>query len=244
MNIAIVDDVEVILEGLRHILTDYAAANRMEFDFSLFSNAEDLLRDYTPYQYTIIFLDILMDGMDGVEAAKKIREVDRDTIIIFLTSSVDHMPHAFLVHAYDYITKPMDAGRLFQVLDDILKRKTDPDADRLTFVSNRQQVSLPYKDIVTIRAESNYLEILDRRRNVWRTRMTFSSMQETLSEDGRFLLILRGILVNMDFVTGFSEDTCHMKGDMHLPINIRNAKKIEQKWKNYNFQKVRNKPRT
>ena len=52
--------------------------------------------------------------------------------------------------------------------------------------------------------------------------------------------MISGVLVNMDHVTGFSDNTCMLGGEIRLPVNIKNTKKIEQTWQNYIFAQKRN----
>ena len=238
MNLALVDDNRAERDGLRDILRAYGAANRLELGIDVFPSAEALLADYRPFRYTVIFLDIYMDGMSGVEAARRIRALDDDVLLVFLTTSGEHMPEAFRVHAYDYIQKPADAGRLYRALDDILKRHTT-DSVKLTFTSGRTEVGLPYEEIAAVCSAGHYLEITDRKGAVYKARMTFSSARELLDRDGRFLQILRGILVNMDCIQDFVGGVCRLKGGLQLPINVRNRKKIEQTWQNYVFSRIR-----
>ena len=73
--------------------------------------------------------------------------------------------------------------------------------------------------------------------------MTFSSIKDKLDEVNHFLQLLRGLLVNMDYITDFDNETCRLKGNISLPINVRNAKKIEQVWHNYMFNKIRREQR-
>ena len=242
MNIALVDDMEVELELIEYILKEYAAIHRMDLTISCFTSSEALLEDYHPLKYSVIFLDIYMEGITGVQAAEKLRAIDRDALIVFLTSSdeLDHMLNAFSFHAYDYILKPTDPGRVFRVMDDILQNHTNVDCKWLSFNSNRRDYSLPYSDIVVVRTDSaNYLELIDQKGTSYRTRMTFTYASDLLSQDRRFLLILRGVIVNMDYICGFSDNTCHLEGDLHLPINVRNSQKIEQTWQNYRFSSFR-----
>ena len=86
MNIALVDDLAAELDRMEGILDEYATSNGLQIDIQRFASAEELLDVYRPYQYTVVFLDIYMDGATGVEAAQRIRQVDADTIIVFLIS--------------------------------------------------------------------------------------------------------------------------------------------------------------
>ena len=71
------------------------------------------------------------------------------------------------------------------------------------------------------------------------TRMNFRDISELLTDDFRFLLIIRGILVNMDYIIRFADHSCYMEGMHQLPVNVKKYKHIEELWKNYIFQKIR-----
>lgn len=239
MNVAIVEDTSVSRELLKHILGEYAAIHNISLDITLFASSEELLSDYRPLMYTVIFFDIYMDGMNGVDAAEKVRENDSDTLIVFITASGDHMPHAFRFHAFDYIQKPFDNERIYQVMDDILRRVTKPEPQRFFFTFDKRDVALSFDDVVLVRAEANYIDITDRHGAEYHPRMTFTSAQEQLTRDSRFLVLLRGVLVNMDYVEKIEGDTCYMYEGSQIPVSIRNSKKIEQIWRNYVFSSSR-----
>lgn len=235
MNLALIDDIPMETERLKTLLKHYASTHGLIFDVDCFSGAEDFLAEYHPFQYTIIFMDIYMNGMSGVDAAGIIRSLDSDVFLIFLTGSGDHMSDAFRCHAYDYIQKPADPDRLFKVLDDITK-KLHP-TNTLAFSSERTTYSIPFDDIIYVHAANHHLEITDTAGITYKTRTKFSTINDVLSKDGRFLLVLRGVLVNMDYVQDFNDGCCHLDSDICLPINIRNSKKLEQIWKNYKLHK-------
>ena len=233
MNIAIVEDNREDREALEALLRSYAAIHRADFETTHFSDAGLLLSAYQPLQYTVIFLDIFLEGTSGLEAANEIRRQDKDTILIFITTSDEHQADALHVHAFDYITKPISQEDIYRVMDDILSQYTAADTRRLTFTSSRKEYSLAYSEI------ANYQEILDKYGESYKTRMTFSAVSGELAQDSRFLRILRGIFVNMDYVTGFRDGTCLLYNSPPLPLNVRYARQIEQVWKNYTFSKLR-----
>ncbi len=238
MNIALVDDMQAERDAVSAILRQYASVNGLDLRVDCFSRGEDLLQDYRPFRYTVIFLDIYMDGMTGTETARRLRETDGDALLIFLTSSGEHMPDAFRVHAYDYVRKPPEASRIFQIMDDILSRHTSA-GSMLTFPSGRTEYSIPYGSIAAVCSAGHYLDITDQNGASYRTRMTFSSVRDALARDGRFLLISRGILVNMEHILGFSDGVCRLRGSLSLPYNLRNRRQIEQTWQNYVFRTIR-----
>ena len=240
VNIAIIDDLPEELENIRRILSGYAAASRIGLSISAFSSAEELLADYRPLQYGAVFLDIYMEGMSGIDAARRIRETDKDALIVFLTTSEDHMPEAFRLHAYEYIIKPVSKEKLFPVMDDILRRTTPVEAPRFSFVTPQGETAISYDDLVMVGTDAhNYLEVTDSFGETQKTRMTFSAAGELLLQDKRFLLIRRGVIVNMAFILEFDDDLCRLTVGRSVPISIRSRKKLEQTWNNYLMDRMR-----
>ena len=90
MNIAIIDDIETERFRLEQILKQYAVINQLEMNIEQFSGGEAFVKNYQPFQYTVIFLDIFMDGISGIETAEIIRQSDEHAVIVFLTTSEVH----------------------------------------------------------------------------------------------------------------------------------------------------------
>ena len=248
MNIAVIDDMPEERTAVKELLKEYAALNRFEAGISEFSSAESFLKDYFPLQYAVIFMDIYMDGMTGVEAVRKIRETDSNVIIVFLTTSEDHRADAFSCHAYDYLLKPVSKESLFRTMDDILKIRTVIDRQKFMFSSQRRDYSIPYADIVFIRTEtagSNYLELVDRAGNSYRIRMTFSAVCRTLADDSRFLAVQAGSIVNLEHIILLKDKCCIMsvrdgETTVRLPYAVKKEKEIKRIWQNFMFESIRN----
>ena len=238
MQIALVDDMKMEIIFIKTILDQYAIDRDLEISTTCFHSAEDLLSEYKEGVFDLIFLDIYMEGMSGIEAARQIRETDSDTTIVFLSSSLDFMQDAFYIHAYDYIEKPATKERIYHTMDAVLQKRGILNPPKLTFTSNRIEYSLPHSDIVLISTgNANYLDIHDKEGRVYHTRMTFSSVCRLLEESQSFLLVIRGVLVNMDYITDIRDGVCYIKGDIVQPVNGRNCKKIVQMWKDYKSPK-------
>ncbi len=242
MNIAIIDDVPGEIKEVTALLKQYAALNQMEIEIDRFSCAESFLKKYRPLLFTVIFMDIYMEGMTGIEAAELIRQTDRSAALIFLTTSEEHRADAFRCHAYDYLTKPVRKDSLFRTMDYLLRIKTETGEQTLLFSSNRREYSLPYSEIVCIRTESNgsnYLEIRGTSGNTYRTRMTFSSVSQQLMEDNRFILLQSYVLVNLEHIAQLKENCAVLAGGEQLPFSSRKAKEIRHVWQSYMFANIR-----
>ncbi len=241
MNIAIVDDRQAETDALKGLLSEYAVRDGLVFNFDEYTGGEAFLENYEAFRYTVIFLDIFMGGMTGIDVAEQLKHTDPDTPIVFLTTSSDHMGAALSIHAYDYIRKPVEKKRLFGMMDDLLRRQTELHAKTLTFSSDKVDFVLPLADIVSIGTDgTNYLTITDKTGTEHRTRRTFSGVCEELADENRFLSVTRGLLVNMDYISRLTDTECILRGGATYPLfTKKKGKDVKEKWKNYVLNRAR-----
>ncbi|MBQ9606398.1 MAG: response regulator transcription factor [Lachnospiraceae bacterium] len=236
MNIALVDDQEADRIHLERILQKYDSIHQLGIDCSHFADGKDLLKDYRPFMYTVVFLDIYMDGISGIEAARRIREVDDSTDIVFTTTSEVYRPDAFSLFATSYIIKPCTQEQVFRLLDHIFRLRTGS-KEFFSFSFDRHDFSLPYEDIASLITDGNYLSIKDRTGRSYRTRMTFSEATERL--DSRFLILVKGIADNIDMIAQIKDEHCRMQDGSVLPLNVKRQTLLREQWLNYKFTKIR-----
>ena len=130
-SVAIVDDEAVtraaLVEGTRRA----AGEAGVQVDLASFPCAEDLLGSDLEV-YDIILLDIAMQGMDGMACARRIRETNRDVLILFVTSMVQYAVQGYQVEAFDYLVKPFTPGVLEQSLGRAFQKLRDRAPRRIT----------------------------------------------------------------------------------------------------------------
>ena len=107
MNIAICDDSTEYLDRIEQLLEPYIEANYLKI--SRFTSGEEFLDSINKdHIYDIIFLDIEMAQISGLEAARKIREKESNSIIIFITSHISYVSDTFRLSAFQFLLKPID----------------------------------------------------------------------------------------------------------------------------------------
>ena len=183
-------------------------------------------------------MDIFMSGMSGVETAQKIRQIDSHVILIFLTSSADFMPDAFRVHAFHYILKPYQKDAIFTCLTDAFLQLPPPETI-ISFSVNTIELHIPASQIVCIMADSHYTWIMDRDGQTYHPCAAFGTFSKQLLDDSHFLLVSRGVLCNMDDIESFTSDGCLLSNGKTVPVTMRNARRLEQTWRDYCFSKTR-----
>ena len=120
-HIAIVDDEKSFSDTLKEYVEQYQKENGGELQVSVFSNGLDLLDNYH-YEYDLILLDIEMPGMNGMEVAQKIRALDEDVVLMFITNMAQYAIHGYSVGALDFVTKPLNYNTFSMKLTRALKR--------------------------------------------------------------------------------------------------------------------------
>lgn len=106
MNIAVCDDLPEYREKLKTLLNPYISANQL--NIAEFCRGEDLLDACEKgVLWDIAFLDIEMDGLTGIETGKRLRKLQRDIIVIFVTSHINYVSDAFRQDAFQFLLKPV-----------------------------------------------------------------------------------------------------------------------------------------
>ena len=126
MYIAVCDDLAREREAVIEMLDRWQAARQTALHFKVFSHAGELLEAAQRERFTLYLLDIMMPGLDGMDAAREIRQADDAAEVVFLTSSPGFAYESYGVRAMDYLLKPVSEERLFAILDSLSLREQRP----------------------------------------------------------------------------------------------------------------------
>jgi len=122
-------------------------------------NGHDALLLASSHSPVIIFLDIEMPGLNGVECAKKLAEICPSSYIVFITAHEEYMPEAFEIYAFDYIVKPFKPERVKQTILRINNTINRPQENGVAFRENKPPVS--GRLIIKNKNEINFININD-----------------------------------------------------------------------------------
>ena len=117
MRIAIVDDLAAERTLLKGRLEWQLQRRKVQADILEYESGETFLEAARKAPFTAAFLDIYMDGMTGMEAAKKLRKTDTDCLLVFITTSTDHALEGFQVRALHYLVKPLTEADIDALTD-------------------------------------------------------------------------------------------------------------------------------
>lgn len=239
MKVAIADDNHQVLTEVKNLLGSFFEQRAIPLDLAVFDSAQDFIDSLSKETYDLVIMDIYFDGqsLTGVDAIRALRQTDRRANVVFLTDSSDHMADAFQVHAFSYVIKGQLDTMLPQVMEDLLAVITVRRS--ITLSSGKQTIILPIEEIASIETDGHYLVISSTDGEVQRIRMTFSEITKKLEHAKEFLLINKGILVNMDQIRTFENKMVVLMNGTQLPARVRGYAGIVRQWHDYNFDKLR-----
>ena len=107
MKVTLIEDDMQAAELLKSYLFRYGAENGIEFEVGLYSDAELFLKEYKKECAAIVFLDIELPNIDGMTAARLLREQDPSVVIVFVTKMVQYAAKGYEVDALDFLVKPV-----------------------------------------------------------------------------------------------------------------------------------------
>ena len=119
IRIAVCDDEPEVVEKINDSITCFRSDNKSDFTVEKYYSGESLVK--SKKKSDLVFLDIEMKELDGIETAQEIRSEDVDVKIVYITSYTDYWKRAYKVHAFDFISKPFSDEEIHNVLKDFLK---------------------------------------------------------------------------------------------------------------------------
>lgn len=141
-RIAIVEDEAAVREQLAGYVQRYTRQYGIQFEVTMFTDGVEILEDYRPV-YDIIFLDVEMQHLDGMETARRIRELDSDVLLIFITNMAQYAIKGYAVGALDYVLKPVPVDGGMRRLDAATIYYIESEGHRVHFYTEDGDFSAP-----------------------------------------------------------------------------------------------------
>ena len=202
-----------------------------------YESGDAFLAAFPSKEYQVIFLDICMEGTNGIETARILRRTDPDLLLVFVTSSPEYVWDAFPVHPFDYLLKPYREEKLFQLADE-LRRVLFRAEPELEVRIARQQVHLPLRKIQYAMAQNHYVRIVSDDGEC-RAVSTFSQVEQLLRAQENFIVCNRGVILNMDKVLRLDSDCFEMLDGIRLPVRQKDKNTLFAQFTQYQFRHMR-----
>lgn len=200
IRIAVVEDREYDRKELKKCLSRYEEETRQKFQITEFTDGEDIVTDYTA-EYDLILMDIEMTFLNGMKAAQRIRELDPDVIIIFITNAPQYAIQGYKVNALDYILKPFSYFAFSESMGRALRSVKTTEKEYITLALKGGKRKLDVSRIC-------YVEVQDHLLLYHTTEGTFASKGTIRDAEGqldpkKFFRCNRCYLVNLEYVENY-----------------------------------------
>lgn len=236
MRTAIIDDRSDDRESLYRELDTVLREKGYRVDaIDLFESGEQFLNAFDTGKYDLLFFDIYMEGINGIEAAAAVRRTDRSVKVVFVTTSNDFAAESYSLRADYYLLKPF-------VHEDIVKAI---DIINLEDYEMQRVVRLP-DDSTCLLHDILYSEYYNHRIILYlkngrkkKIRASQAQIEEILCANDSFLTCTKGIIVNLEYVNRIDESTVFLKEGYQVPVSRRRLADIRKAHAAYLFRQVR-----
>lgn len=240
MKIAIVDDEAQAREELRQALMTCETVAQAEVE--MFASGEKFLEAFQPGDFQLVFLDICMQGINGIETALNLRQQDERVPLIFLTSSADYALEGYQAFPAGYLLKPI--SRVLPQLRDILRRcLPNLTATELCVQLNGHELRLPLERVAYIDVQGSH-RVGGRRGSVvhllageaMAVDTSYAEVSASLRQTD-FVECYNHLLVNLAAVATLLEDGFALKNGERLPISRRLYRETAHEYMDYLLRK-------
>ncbi len=218
IKVAICDDLPEEIGKLKVLIENYALDNHLQISVSGFCDEEEIsavLDDASSYD--IIFLDIYMDSLNGLDLAKHITVSGEKSNIIFVSSSSEHALDAFGVNALQYLTKPVNCEKFENAMKIALKHKIKREKT-VSILSGNDIIKIPFDNIIYAEAQRNYQKIHLSNGGTETTRISNTKLYELMQERSEFVRLGVSFILNLKFVSRISAKDIVLTSGKVIPV--------------------------
>lgn len=225
IRIGICDDSFAFLQQAKFIIEHWDGYAK-DIKTEVFEDADTLIHAHTKHPFDIILLDIVMPLLNGMDAAKEIREADPTVKIVFLTTTAEYAVDSYTVKASNYLLKPVEPAKLFDCLQELISDIESTakcitvkasDATHRILLSNIEFVESQGKHIVFSMSDGSTLH----------SNQPLYTYENRLTLDDGFFKCHRSYIVNIDNVSSYTAKEIITRSGCRIPIARNSSKDFE-----------------
>lgn len=229
IKIAICDDDKIILDLLKKEIDTVCSRKNLMADSTAFTSGKQLLKEIETFQ--IVFLDIEMSEMDGIETGCEILRRNPACRIVMATCRTDRFKEVFQFRAYRFLTKPFQISEIEEMFDSYIREQIG--CQTIEVYKDRNPYQVLQKHIRYIYSFGSSIELCIQDQ-IFRKEISLSEA-EALLEKRLFFRIHRQTIVNMLWIDRYKNDMVSI-GSISLPVSRRRKKAFEKAYTEFDLQ--------
>lgn len=240
MRIAIIEDLPSDRAQLAEDISRWAKGQNLPLvpPPDLFDSGEALLAEFSKGKYDILFLDIYMDGINGMETARRIRETDQECRLVFTTTTAEFAVDSYEVDSSWYLVKPYSFEKLAQALERCGTLSLEQGQSLVISGKNGEERLLLHQIAWTEYTNRRIcIHFKDNQEALISMKQTeFSSM---LLKYPYFCDCMKGIIVNLEAVEKLLDDCILLQSGQILPVSRLKYRQVREQFLEYSYAKMR-----
>ncbi|MBF0817705.1 response regulator transcription factor [Microbacterium paludicola] len=217
IRIGVVEDDPVSLDRIVSHIDRYRREHGGRFQVEAFADGADLLHEYRA-DFDVLFLDIMMERVDGMTVARRVREVDSEVVIVFVTASPQYAISGYEVAALSYLLKPVPYSAFAQELERVLAQLRLRERRRLLLATaDGSHHRVDMADILYLESAKHHVLVHTSEAD-YDVVTSLKAMEAELAGEG-FHRCNSGYLVNLRHVIGVDGNDCRLRGGARLQIS-------------------------
>ncbi len=226
-NIGICDDEEVILDKILQLINDKFEELNCEYNINKFSDPIELIEYHSQEYFDIVFLDIDMPKINGIEAAQNIKIKSPKTVIIFITSKDEFVFESFKIQPFRFIRKLKLTEEISEAIVEVNKL-IEKNAHKIKIIIDKNTYEIDINSIVYIESNRNYITINTVNDKQYKYKDSINQKEHEL-EDYGFIRIHSGYLVNERYIQRLNKDNVIIKNNQKIPMSRSRIQYVQQK---------------
>lgn len=235
LKIAICDDNTSALQNTSRLIRDWSAQREIPVDIFTFDNGDELIKENSSRHMDIIFLDIIMPLLNGMDTAKELRLEDTHVKIIFLTSSSEFALESYEVNASGYLLKPVACDKINELLNEC-NNMLFYEPKSLVVKTSLGYQKLYFHDIEFAEAQNKKVIFYLKSGRIAEAAETLHSLEDRLTVINGFFKCHRSYIVYMPNVDHFNSTEIITKCQRNIPIARGLAKVFKEAYFTLMFQ--------
>jgi len=217
IRLAVCDDNALCLKGIKEMIEQWSERHDIHIQIRCFDHGDALIESIASARPDIIFLDIIMPFLNGMDTAREIRKIDKDARIVFLTSSPEFALESYAVKASGYLLKPVQFEQMSEVLADCTLALKEQQKTLLLKSAGRYH-KIHLHEIEYVEAQNKQVAVcLHSGPPLLVAEPLYSIESRLLHEDG-FFKCHRSYIVSMPYVQSFTLDSITMESGRRIPV--------------------------
>lgn len=236
MTICYCEDESAQAKAFAIKIEQWAKNKNIAVHTDLYESAEEYLFKADQNTYDVIFLDISMRGQNGMELARQIREKEKDVLLVFVTSDASYVFAGYEVGAYRYLMKPVEAKKLWEILDYARAQKAAEEENYILVKKDSQSVRVNLRDVLYIEAQKHYVNLYLENEEPMTVKVVFAELlQEMQEKSDTFLATHRSYAVNIDKVVRIGRTECTLSDGSSIPVSRSFYKAVNEAFIGYHL---------